>query len=171
MTYEVMNVCSISFNLYAVHGIISSSYDTYRIENTITHSHFSFLGWVALESSHLYEMLRDTSKTVTSMTLHLVDVRAKFLGNVSMTARLVGRSFLLGVASYYVFIFVLIDTQGTMYISPLGVDKTYSLSLSYPKNEYFNEKFLACVGYLHFFICQLATRRNILFSLAKFTRL
>lgn len=64
------------------------------------------------------------------MTLHLVDVRAKFLGNVSMTARLVGRSLLLGVASYYVFIFVLIDTQGTVYISPLGVHKTYSLSLS-----------------------------------------
>jgi hypothetical protein len=80
-------------------------------------------------------MLRETSKTVTSMTLHLVDVRAKFLGNVSKTARLVGRSLLLGVASYYVFIFVLIDTQGTVYISPLGVHKTYSLSLSYPKNE------------------------------------
>jgi hypothetical protein len=62
------------------------------------------------------------------MTLHLVDVRAKFLGNFSMTARLVGRFLLLGVASYYVFIFVLVDAQGTVYISHLGVHKTYSLS-------------------------------------------
>lgn len=68
------------------------------------------------------------------MTLHLVDVRAKFLGNVSMTARLVGRSLLLGVASYYVFIFVLIDTQGIVYISPLGVHKTYSLSRTLKMN-------------------------------------
>jgi hypothetical protein len=59
-----------------------------------------------------------------------------------MTTQLVGR-FLLGVASYYVFFFVLIDAQGTVYISPLGVHKTYSLS--YQKNEYFKEKFLACV--------------------------
>jgi hypothetical protein len=44
-----------------------------------------------------------------------------------MTTQLVGR-FLLGVASYYVFFFVLIDAQGTVYISPLGVHKTYSLS-------------------------------------------
>jgi hypothetical protein len=47
-----------------------------------------------------------------------------------MTTRLVDRFLLLGVASYYVFLFVLIDAQGTVYISPLGVHKTYSLSLS-----------------------------------------